>query len=237
MYLGVRKIPILGSGGQSLFQQVQALFQGGAVDGLWWDYSQDNYEERSSPSTVAVPGAPIGTSHDYSGNNRDLVMFTDARRGVLRESSGLRYYELDGVDDGGSFTGLDTISYDVFCGVQVHDTSGEFFVSSGASSFLGRYDSSLSVDSFSNVGTSTHYVDRVELSPAHRDSLQSALVTNPVVLSVYDMDPVNMLQYFSASGGQAAEVDIYAIVIIESQSAGNRALIEDYVASLCGVSL
>ncbi|NJL08679.1 MAG: hypothetical protein HC900_10770 [Methylacidiphilales bacterium] len=75
-----------------------ALFTG--ADGAWYDIDPAYmFIDRSGTGAPAAVGQPVGTIVDRSGNANHAVAPSDAARGILRQSGGLYYIELDGVDD------------------------------------------------------------------------------------------------------------------------------------------
>lgn len=101
MYLGVRKMPILGSGEQSFFQQVVALHQAAAVGGILHrisDLSSLFADRSATPSTPAVVDGVVGTIKNIAPSATvHAISPSDAARGILRFSGGKYHIEGDGV--------------------------------------------------------------------------------------------------------------------------------------------
>lgn len=241
--IGVRKIPIL-SVSKSLLEPVQALFQGGAVDGLIHAPADSAlYEERVSPTTPTEIDAVAGWIGDASPNDNNGVPSADSKRSILKASGNLRFLRHDDVDDAYTFDTGFTGEYDVFIGAQIHDANGVLLDAINTTYYFGAYDSggsSSNTSLFTGVTAIPDiYVNRVEQVSPTRGSFQAALNTgSPVVISILNANISQPLIRFSDYlTGWHSEADLYALVIIEKQSAANRALIEKYVASRCGVTL
>jgi hypothetical protein len=89
-----------------------SLFDGGA-DGLLYDFQNGStlFTERSSPSTPAGSGDPVGTIIDLSPNGNNGVAPSDDARAVMQISGGVYQIAPDATDDGYSFNAVNAALY------------------------------------------------------------------------------------------------------------------------------
>ncbi len=98
------------------------LFAGGA-DGVWCDPSDlSTVWQDSAGTTPAAVNDPVGRIDDKSGNGNHATQATTAAKPYLRDTSGLKNIEFDGVDDRldlGSILSFGTLSCSAWAVIKI----------------------------------------------------------------------------------------------------------------------
>lgn len=95
-----RFAPVLFNGGQSLTAQVQALFAGGKVGGMW-DMGDiaTLFQDTAGSTPVTAVTQPIGRVNDKSGNGNHATQPTAIKRSLYQVVSGYGCAQFDATDD------------------------------------------------------------------------------------------------------------------------------------------
>lgn len=247
--IGSRKVLILSPpSSDSLFSQVQSLFQDGAVAGGLYNISDltSLYEDRSAtPSTPASVDGVVGTVLDLSGNDKHFIAPTDGARATLRESGG--YYYLD--FSGSQYYRADSMSVSqintVFFAIRADVSATQYIIGSLYATPRQRFgrDSSGDVQAgaFSDADTGfdvvsgQDYIGQIEMngsSSVHRQNGVDGSTFNPGTSFILGS------QLGASQGSAGWRSRIYGAGIIASQlSSGEKSIVDAWLASLNGVSL
>lgn len=95
-----RFAPVLFNGGQSLTAQVQALFAGGKVGGMW-DMGDTStlYQDTAGTTPVTAVTQPIGRVNDKSGLGNNATQPTAGSRSLYQVVGGYGCAQFDATDD------------------------------------------------------------------------------------------------------------------------------------------
>ena len=248
--IGVRKIPLLSKLSEvstlSLFEQVQALFQSGAIDGFLFPVRPEYcFEERASQTTQSSVGGVVGSRVDQSGNGYIAVAPSDAARPILRQSGSYYYLEYDGVNDcfQVSFSAISQIDT-VFQAVKIDVVKTQYlFDSVNGSIRQAMWTAGGSIVVFAGSSGTT------SVSPGTADFVHQTEYNGASTVFRYDGTEETVNAGNSSIAGMTIGIrnDLinapfagreYCTGLIDKQlSSDEKQLVDQYLASLNGVSL
>lgn len=230
--------------GLSLSEQVTALgplvqYDISRLDTLFADRS-------ATPSTPASVDGVVGTVLDISGNGCHAIAPNDASRAILRQSGSLYYLEFDGVNDGYNFSndliGLTNTSFTA-AGVTTLDSSPSLLLSAGGVGGVGTPLVLIAQDGSSagcnSPSVTETRVNGVSIGTQTRAALYAAITTgNPSIMSALGLTTDIISPALSGySTSFRWDMDLFGVAVLNSSDAQDRLLVDQWLASLAGVSL
>lgn len=243
--IGVRKVPIISTGASlTLLEQVQALYQGGAISGGLYDISQLNtLFADSAGTTPASVDSTVGRVNDISGNTGKQIIqfFGDSFEPTLR-NSGSEYYLEHNSDFLNRTSSSLTQPFTVFLAIAGGTASKNICggVSSSSSTLLAAGATFYELDAGSNVATSTPVTSDPSVIQIEWNSSSTIFRFNGVDETSLNPGTENLTgwEIGGHSGSPSWDGNLYAYGIIDKQlSVSEKSIVDQWLASLNGVSI
>lgn len=221
------------------------LFSSSETGHIWDISNLDSlFQERTSQTTSAGVGDPVGSIVDQSGNSEHWSAISDAGRPVLRESSGRYYLEFDNVDDYSANISITfSASNSLVVGLNPL-TDNRYYVSRGQNILyylLRAGDGQTFYSGSQAVGSPNYRLNAASWTPTNGDVIHDALTNQPNVLTIESLDLSAWTRYYTP--GQSGSNFLfggywYGEVMLGRAFAGDeRANLEGWMATKTGASL
>lgn len=236
------------TGGRMIPQQsavgINAIIALSSVTALYQPTEGYVMSGRSGVDAAVVDG-PVGQMLAAKGTNH-LTAGSDAGRPTLRAGDGKRWLEFDGADDAFAFaTNLAGVTHAIFA-IQTTDADGVLIHHNGIGGIIAPHIpvfQSASPAASTTGLTSPQVVVNRGSHISTRASLHAAVASaSPVVISVSFAALAAVASpayggYATASSQFRFAHKLYGMCVLSSPSAGDVSAVEDYIATLPGVTL
>ena len=174
--------PVVSGGSQSLTAQVQALFAGGKVGGMWDMGDMSTlFQDTAGSTPITAVTQPIGRVNDKSGLGNHATQPTAGSRPLYQVDGGYGCAQFDATDDALLFPAITFGgAFNTFVAGKVTGSSGLqlWRTADSPSGYWAAYasgDVGSPTPSVSGVGSPSYAINGVALSPVTRGQLYSQI--------------------------------------------------------------